>query len=900
MKPRLLMLVGLAGLAGLAGLLCLPACSTSAQLQPPPPRPDGDDLREERKEGVAHPHGASFRWNQRRSANGTVPVNAIARMKEQRDQLLAAQPELPNPLLSNWRWLGPGNIGGRIRAIAIHPTKPNTMWIGSVAGGIWKTTNGGASWFPLDDFAPVMSVSDLDIDPKNPDKIYAATGEAGFFDSVSGSSILAAVRGAGIFVTTNGGTTWSQLASTKGTDFQLVNRLAISPTDNKVLLAATPKGIFHSTDAGASWSKRSTVATMDIDFHPTDGKQAIAGSRDGMPRYSTDAGITWKNATGITTRQRVEVAYAPGNPTTVYAAVSQSDRIHVYRSTNGGQSYTARYTGTLIQTYSRYNNVIWVDPADTNTLLVGGVRLYRSINGGSSWQNAYSGSYYDYHVVVSHPGYNGTTNQTVFHGNDGGIYRTTAFKAATLRWQELNNNLGITQFYGAAISPSGRVLGGTQDNGTLLYTGNKEGWTRPIGADGCFCAADPTDSRYLYGQIYWIRIYRSTNGGNSFRQIANSNTIRDKGSNFIPYIVLDPNNPNRMYFAGASVWRSDNIKTASTPTWTEIKTAISPCKGHGGHGAGNANAHFREDPHCNVSTIAPAKGNQNLVWVGHNHGDIYMTTNAQAATPSWTKVDKSPMPDRWVSRIVIDGGDHKRVYVSFMGYHPDNVWRTTDAGKTWTRITGAGTGALPSAPVSALAAHPTLPGCLFAGTDVGLFYSTDDGQTWMTTKDGSKTSPIDELIWKNSRTLLVVTHGRGIYTVDVGEAATAAVVGTGCGTTNKPALSSSPPVIGTTMGMAMTSAPANAVVWLMLMPGAPTAKNLGNGCTAYVGLGPNTFFVPVGNTNALGSWTTTIKIPPLKSLLGFDMTAQNVIFVSGGPALGIGELSNGIKLHAGL
>jgi photosystem II stability/assembly factor-like uncharacterized protein len=439
------MLVGLAGLAGLAGLLCLPACSTSAQLQPPPPRPDGDDLREERKEGVAHPHGASFRWNQRRSANGTVPVNAIARMKEQRDQLLAAQPELPNPLLSNWRWLGPGNIGGRIRAIAIHPTKPNTMWIGSVAGGIWKTTNGGASWFPLDDFAPVMSVSDLDIDPKNPDKIYASTGEAGFFDSVSGSSILAAVRGAGIFVTTNGGTTWSQLASTKGTDFQLVNRLAISPTDNKVLLAATPKGIFHSTDAGASWSKRSTVATMDIDFHPTDGKQAIAGSRDGMPRYSTDAGITWKNATGITTRQRVEVAYAPGNPTTVYAAVSQSDRIHVYRSTNGGQSYTARYTGTLIQTYSRYNNVIWVDPADTNTLLVGGVRLYRSINGGSSWQNAYSGSYYDYHVVVSHPGYNGTTNQTVFHGNDGGIYRTTAFKAATLRWQELNNNLGITQ-----------------------------------------------------------------------------------------------------------------------------------------------------------------------------------------------------------------------------------------------------------------------------------------------------------------------------------------------------------------------------------------------------------------------------------------------------------------------
>ncbi len=232
-------------LLALVGVLCLPACSTTSQLE-------GDELREN---GEAHPHGAAVRANQRRSADGTVPQNAIARMKEQRDRLLQGQPLMAGTLLSNWKWLGPGNIGGRIRAIAIHPTKTNTMWIGSATGGIWKTTNGGASWFALDDFAPVMSVSDLDIDPKNPDKIYASTGEGGFFDTVAGTSNLAAVRGAGIFVTTNGGTTWSQLQSTKGSDFELVNRLAISPADNKVLLAATPKGIFLSTNAGTPWSK---------------------------------------------------------------------------------------------------------------------------------------------------------------------------------------------------------------------------------------------------------------------------------------------------------------------------------------------------------------------------------------------------------------------------------------------------------------------------------------------------------------------------------------------------------------------------------------------------------------------------------------------------------------------
>ncbi|MCH7548580.1 MAG: hypothetical protein IH969_03420, partial [Candidatus Krumholzibacteriota bacterium] len=142
-------------------------------------------------------------------------------------------------------------------------------------------------------------------------------------------------------------------------------------------------------------------------------------------------------------------------------------------------------------------------------------------------------------------------------------------KASTIRWTELNNNLGLTQFYGAAMSPSGRVIGGTQDNGSLLFTGNTEGWSRRIGADGCYCAADPTNANIMYAQIYRIRIYRSLNGGFSWRQIGNSFNIRDKGSNFIPYLTLDPNNASRMYFAGAGVWRSDNV--TGSATWQQVK-----------------------------------------------------------------------------------------------------------------------------------------------------------------------------------------------------------------------------------------------------------------------------------------------------------------------------------------
>src|SRR5437868_3113997 len=219
---------------------------------------------------------------------------------------------------TGWTWLGPGNIGGRIRSIVVSPIDPLTIWIGSVGGGIWKTTNGGASWSPLNDFMANLAVSSLAIDRSNANVLYAGTGE-GFSNSD-------AIRGAGIFKTTDGGATWAQLPSTANSNWLAVNRIAISPNNSLILLAATSTGIWRSIDGGNSWSHPTTTRILDIDFNPADGTKCIASGTNGAGVfYSADGGQTWSAASGVPTSGRIEVAYARSNPSIVYASANPDD-----------------------------------------------------------------------------------------------------------------------------------------------------------------------------------------------------------------------------------------------------------------------------------------------------------------------------------------------------------------------------------------------------------------------------------------------------------------------------------------------------------------------------------------------------------------------------------------------
>ena len=479
----------------------------------------------------------------------------------------------------------------------------------------------------------------------------------------------------------------------------------------------------------------------------------------------------------------MELAYAGnGNPQTVFASVNNNDG-DLYRSTDGGQTYARVNTGTKFfrdatpgaGNQGWYDNALWVDPVDANTVIVGGIDLWRSADGGatfakiSQWQCANGqhvpscagpSAHADHHIIVAAPGFNHTTNRRVYFGNDGGIFRTDDVLGVgpTNGWVSLNNYLAITQFYSGASTPDLVLIGGTQDNGNLRnppdssYTPfyNPQAWDTPVGAegDGGFVAVDPADPAYVYAEYPSLRVSRSSNGGLNFGVI--SAGITDAASaNFVAPFILDPNNADRMLAGALSLWRSNNVKSASTPTWVAIKPPVSD-------GAMPPN-------NVPISAIVVAQGNSDLVVVGHNGGEIFLASNGTAAAPTWAKIDAAAMPKRLVTRLVIDTTRSPNwIYATFGGFSPDNVYVTKDLGATWSDITGSGATALPDLPVRTLVISPVRPDFIYVGTELGLFASEDAGATWQLPQGGPANVSVEDLFW-TSGYFIAVTYGRGFY-----------------------------------------------------------------------------------------------------------------------------------------
>jgi hypothetical protein len=718
-------------------------------------------------------------------------MDAKRHIDEMRDLAPRAALGVAGITRNGWTSIGPGNIGGRVRAIAIHPTSTDTMFIGSVGGGIWKTTDGGATWSVVDDFMANIAVSSIVMTPGNPSVMYAGTGE-GFYNSDG-------LRGAGIFKSTDGGTSWTQLAATStlpgagmtAFDFYYITELAISP-DGGTLLASTTTGIYRSINGGSTFTRATmagggaidvgTYGMVDVDFHPTDSTRAVAANFAGAAIYSTDGGATWNAATGLPggTFVRSELAYAPTNGNTVYAGVDVNNG-NMYKSSDGGQTYAGVCTGVCTSTYNGgagsqgwYDNLVFVSPTNENFVVWGGIDLWRSINGGvgwskmSDWQSqsltGATSAHADHHIAVADPNFNGTSNQTVFFGNDGGVYKTTDVSTVgggaspyTSGWTELNNGLAITQFYGGAgNTASGKITGGTQDNGTLLYTPGvnaSENWTLPFDGDGGFSAYDSADANYFYGEYVFAQVHRNTSGGAGFSSYIFSG-ITDAGNTnaeFIAAFVKDPGNNNRLLVGSVRLWRTNDVKAVS-PTWESIKATLGM--------------------NDKISAIGIAPQSSDVVYAGHNSGRLYKTTSgtAIAATVlgSWATIDDNgganPLPNRRITRITVDPSNVNTVYVTFGGFSGDNIYRSIDGGANWTDITGPNGGptALPNVPVRDLEINPANSNFLYAGTEVGIFASSDGGATWSLPHDGPSNVSVDELFFMGT-TLVAVTHGRGMF-----------------------------------------------------------------------------------------------------------------------------------------
>jgi hypothetical protein len=724
----------------------------------------------------------------------------------------------------DWEWLGPRNVGGRTRALAIDPADPSRMWAGSVAGGVWASKDGGQSWVPDDAGLAVFSISCLVMDPTST-TLYAGTGEyVGDGRTVSGSAGTAkrGLRGAGIFRTDHGG--WKRITGTATPDFQFVNRLTAARGGKirTVLLAATASGLYRCTsDRIEDWRKTISGPFADVEFHPSNPALAVAGTFDsstGKAYFSQDGGRHWCEAAHAPWdwKGRVELAYARARPSIVYASVnaSRDGSIPVgtiFQSTDGGKSYIVasipprtadpRKPFDYLAGHGNYSHCLWAsDPADPSLVIVGGADLFRSRDGGKTLEQISANSddlltHADHHVIVEHPHYGRPGCRTVFFGNDGGIFKSadlaTVGSGPELKggWQALDNGYGTVQFYGACgVNRTGTLLGGAQDNDARLYSiqGKIANWSRVDTGDGGFCASDETDPavQYLYteGQrMALLRLRISMPGNLIVKEGINGDLYdgtwkspgyliddaKEKRTNFIAPFQLDPNCPERLLAGGISLWRTSNVREPNDPknplrSGPRWTTIKDPLPSEAG-AAG-----------VPISAVAIATGKSDVIWVGYNNGRLFRTVEGTAMKPRWEPMDIPAAAGRYCTRIVINPKNHEHVYVLFGGYQNDNLWTLKQGGSGWrcmkVSLTPRHSDNVLAAPLRSFAIHPDHPELFYLGTDVGLFCSPDSGKTWHPVNEGPARCPVDELFWMN-RTLVAATHARGIYRVDLSKLA---------------------------------------------------------------------------------------------------------------------------------
>ncbi len=671
---------------------------------------------------------------------------------------------------TTWIALGPSNVGGRIRSVLTDPRDPNRLLVGSVTGGIWLTTNAGQSYAPVVDTMANIAIGSMAITPTNPDVLYAGTGES--FQGFSGI---------GMYKSVDAGLTWTFLNNTStniSADWVYTNRIAVNNANASIVIAANNGGLYRSTDAGATWTRvfptlPTPVSMLDVKFNPNNPANAVASGRDGYMYFSNDTGQSWTRTGqlmapgGSGNSARAEIAYVPTVANQVLICLDHNDG-EIWTSADAGQTWTYLSNPKHLNGQGNYDNAIWIDPTNASNVLIGGLDLYRSQDGGvtftriSTWQSAGEGlaqPHADHHVIVPAANYS-AGNPVVYFGNDGGLYRSSNYTQASATqntyWENLNNGLAITQFYGGAglRAAGGLIIGGAQDNGSLAqFSGTL--WERFAGGDGGFVAVDPVNDNTIYGEYVYAAIRRTV--GSSGRYICNGITEGKKDTstitycgpnateqtNFISPFVLDPNNRNRMLVGANSLWVTNDIQD-TPPIWSVIKVPTA---------SGTTNSHY-------ISAVAVHAHDGNIIWVGYNtSGQIWKTSNGLSASPTWTQVDSPSMPANTINRLTIDQDNPNHVWAALSGFAASRLWETNDGGITWHSITAN----LPAVSLYDIKRHPSQANWLYVAAANGVYTSENGGLTWSTGNDGPSGVRVRELFWYDNRTLIAATFGRGMF-----------------------------------------------------------------------------------------------------------------------------------------
>ena len=669
-----------------------------------------------------------------------------------------------------WAERGPSNCGGRTRSLLVdlNDNSNNSVWVGSVGGGLWKTidiNSTNPTWIQINGFMPNLAITGIAQSRTDPSVMYYCTGE--------GNGNSDAVRGLGVWKSTDAGVSWNQLASTNNSNFYY-NSKVFCPLGPDTVFIASNTGLYRSINGGSTFVKvlgagiSSAGGNYCYDIECAANGTLYASTSSGSNATGTihksyNNGTTWTTPLTLPTtfsKREMELGLATNDTNTIWAVVENAGTIvKIMKSTNAGVTWTATTsypvdsdTGIPSTDISRgqawYDISFAVDPNNSQVCFVGGIDLFKTSNGGNSWQQVshwYGGYGFqevhaDQHLISFSPG----SSTICYFTNDGGVWRSTNATATIPTISDKNNGYSTAQFYACAVHPTttNYFLAGTQDNGTHRFTGIGYGpTTEATGGDGAFCHIDQNQAQYQFTSYVYSNYYRSTNSGTSFSSALNNNTGR-----FInPSDYDDSTNMMYMATASGSYIRWNNPQTGNTISTVAVTGFAS----------------------TQVSAVKVSPNVLNRVYFGAGGKLIRVDSAHTGTSKAGVNISSTSFPNGFLNCIEIEKNNENHIAVTFTNYGVASVWETRNGGTNWTNIEGN----LPDMPIRWIMFHPQNANYALLATELGV-WSTDSingsSTNWGSSNNGLANVRVDMLQLRGSDMLVAAaTHGLGLYTCNL-------------------------------------------------------------------------------------------------------------------------------------
>lgn len=699
----------------------------------------------------------------------------------------AAPAAFDTTFLSGLQWRNVGPVrGGRSIAVAGSTARPLEYWFGATGGGLWKTTDGGTTWKPTTDGQLASSsVGAVAVCEKNPDVVYAGMGEVQLRGNI--------MQGDGVYRSGDGGKTWTHvgLAAT-----QAVARIRVHPDDcDRVYVAALgapygptqERGVFRSTNGGKDWERvlfrGERAGAVDLVLTPgapdtmfattwevfrTPWSLSSGGAGSGIFR-STDGGTTWQEITrnpglpaGVLGKIGVSVSGA--DPRRVWAIVEAAEG-GVFRSDDGGATWTRLNDERKLRQRAFYYTRIYADPRDTATVYVLNVGFWKSTDGGKTFAKQLRVPHGDNHDLWIDP----ANPLRMVNGNDGGG-NVSVNGGET--WTD--QDYATAQMYHVVTTDHTpyHVCGAQQDNSTVCVPsdGNGREFYRVGFGESGYVAPDPRDPNVFYSGNYGGYLSRFDRATNQTRNVQvwpenpmghSARDIRERFQWTFP-IVFSRTDPRTLYTGSQHLWRS----TDAGQSWTRISGDLT--RGDtatlGPSGGPITLDQTGVETYGTIFTIAPSPRDGGVIWTGSDDGRVHVTRDGGA---TWTEVTPAALPGfARISLIEASPHDPARAYLAANRYQQDDrapyLFRTTDFGRTWTRITD---GIGPTDFARAIREDPARPGLLYAGTEHGVHVSFDDGARWQTLRRNLPDVQVADLVVKDAD-VVIASHGRSFWVLD--------------------------------------------------------------------------------------------------------------------------------------